>query len=448
MLERIAKFNHSTRYRPIKPLLHVKPKPTEVRDDGSDRTVFNRRRDVVNQVLSPTTSNFGFDGAGSLLFSTRRSPPLAVRSAEPLADDEYGEMEWNRAALLELSDSVRGNLEREKNGGPDVGKLSKFLEAALRDEEQSGQPALDFGTIEYARLDKLLADLLHFAETIKSILNLSPPPDKLPLQFRIDVLNAKSLRRLWRRRFRERYFMMDQHRCALLVEGGRLKDVSFNSSLSYDLGKWHTKVSGPISELEGNLQFDPGHWWLNITCAERDGIVTTSAETPTRGRYGITVLPLLTGREEMIRSNTYKYIREGRCADMHIPLISQVGREIRVLRGYKLKSILAPQAGVRYDGLFTIRQYGCKLDDKTNIYRLELTLERVADQKKSQDEIKNIPSPSQLDDWNLFEKLEGDKIRLLQGETSYLEWKLRRQAEQIDREEWRRARLFRASFSH
>lgn len=81
------------------------------------------------------------------------------------------------------------------------------------------------------------------------------------------------------------------------------------------------------------------------------------------------------------------------------------------------------------------------------MYRIELTLERVPDQKKSPEEIKRIPRPSQLDDWNLYEKLEGDKIKLLQGETSYLEWKLRRQEEKLDREDWRRARLFRASFS-
>lgn len=79
------------------------------------------------------------------------------------------------------------------------------------------------------------------------------------------------------------------------------------------------------------------------------------------------------------------------------------------------------------------------------MYRLELTLEHVPGQKKSLEEIKLVPRPSQLDDWNLYEKLEGDKIKLLQGDSRYLEWKLRRQEEKINREDWRRARLFRAS---
>ncbi|KAI8625279.1 PUA-like domain-containing protein [Xylariaceae sp. FL1651] len=367
---------------------------------------------------------------------------MAAQSSESLTSNESVELDWSHSTLLDLSDSIRAGLRRDNAVGPDAEKLSSFLEAVLRDEERK-HPTLDFETIEYARLDKLLAELLLFADVIKT----TGSTPELPLRFRVDVSHAKSLRRIWRRRFREQFFMMDQHRCAVLVEGGRLKDVSFNSSLEYDLGKWQTKkVSGPVSEVEGNLQFEPGHWWLNITCAERDGIVTSSLETPTKGRYGIAALPLLTGSEELIRHNTVKYVREGRSSDMHIALISQVGRQIRILRGYKLKSIFAPEAGLRYDGLYTIKQYGSKLDNKSNTYRLELTLERITDQRPFED-VHKIPKPSQLDDWTLYEKLEGDKVRLLQGETCYLEWKLKGQEEKIDREEWRRARLFRASFS-
>lgn len=58
-----------------------------------------------------------------------------------------------------------------------------------------------------------------------------------------------------------------------------------------------------------------------------------------------------------------------------------------------------------------------------------------------------MPRPSQLDDWALYEKLEGDKVKLLQGEASYLDWKLKQREEKLDQEEWRRAGLFKASFS-
>ncbi|KAI0481470.1 PUA-like domain-containing protein [Xylaria cf. heliscus] len=368
---------------------------------------------------------------------------MADYTFEPVTPSDSGGPYWDEVELLNLSDSVRAGL---RGGGhvsiPEADKLSSFLEAALKDEERR-YPTLSSEIIEYARLDKLLSEILQFADTMKTS-DLSP---EFLLRLRVNVSQAKSLRRLWRRRFREQFFMMDQHRCAVLVEGGRLKDVSFNSSLDYDLGKWQTmRVAGPVSEVEVTLQFEPGHWWLNITCAERDGIVSSSLETPTTGCYGFTALPLLSGTEEVIRHNTVRYVREGRTSDMHVPLISQVGRKIRIIRGYKLNSVLAPAAGLRYDGLYIIRQYGCKLDSIINKYRLELTLERAADQRPFE-EISKVPKPSQLDDWALYEKLEGDKVRLLEGESSYLEWKLKRQEERVDREDWQRARLFRASFS-
>jgi hypothetical protein len=53
-----------------------------------------------------------------------------------------------------------------------------------------------------------------------------------------------------------------------------------------------------------------------------------------------------------MKGNIFKYYREGQLSDMHIPLISQVGSQIRLLRGHGLKSLIAPKAGVRYDGLY------------------------------------------------------------------------------------------------
>ncbi|KAK5627785.1 hypothetical protein RRF57_003500 [Xylaria bambusicola] len=436
VLERFARQNHSLRAR-----RDFKPRPVHISDDGRVTSLLSRQRDIMNQILSPTIKHFGLDGSNSLSFN-RLSPSPRGQSPEALTSDESVGPIWNQKRLLDLSDSVRADMRDGNVFGPNAEKLSSFLEVALKDEERK-YPSLDFETIEYARLDKLLAELLQFAENMKTS-DLTP---EVLLRFRVDVSEAKTLSRFWRRRFREQFFMINQHRCAILVEGGRLKDLAFNSSLDYDLGKWQTmKVTGPVSESEANLQFEPGHWWLNITCAERDGIVNSSLETPTKGCYGFTSLPLLTGTEELIGHNTVKYVREGRSPDMHIQLISQVGQKIRIIRGYKLKSIFAPVAGLRYDGLYTIRQYGCKLDNSVNKYRLELTLERAADQR-SFESISKVPKPSQLDDWALYEKLEGDKVKLVEGESCYLQWKLKRQEEKADLEEWQRSRLFRASFS-
>ncbi|KAI2637467.1 hypothetical protein GGS21DRAFT_480644 [Xylaria nigripes] len=436
VLERFARHN-SLRARQRRS--NAKLKPVRISDDGQNQSRFSRQRDIMNQILSPTIRHFNFDGSNGLSFG-RRSPSPRDQSFESMTPNDSPEPDWNREMLLDLSDSVRAGLRSNYvvDGGTE---LSNFLDLALKDEERR-YPKLECETIEYARLDKLLSEFIQFADTVKTP-DLTP---ELLLRFRVNTSQAKKLRALWRRRFREQLFMMDQHRCEVLVHGGRLKDVSFNKSLEHNLSKWQTKrLTGPVSEVEANQEFEPGHWWLNITCAERDGIVNSSLETPTRGCYGVTALPLLTGLEELVRYNTVKYVREGRSSDMHVPLISQVGRKIRILRGYRLKSIFAPKAGLRYDGLYIIRQYGSKLDDNTNVHRLELTLERAVDQRPFE-EIRKIPKPSQLDDWALYEKLEGDKVKKFQGHSSYVEWKIKRQEEKVDRDEWQRARLFRASF--
>ncbi|KAI0159362.1 PUA-like domain-containing protein [Pestalotiopsis sp. NC0098] len=367
----------------------------------------------------------------------------AAQSTESLQSDDSADEPWDKAALLKLSDSVRASIRHDESLGPDASKLSAFLEAVIKDEERK-HPTMSFDTIEHARLDKLLEELLHFSGLMKA----ASHKVELPLRFRVDIAHSKKLRVLWRHRFREQYVMIDQLRCAVMVKGGRLKEVSFTSAVAYDLGMWQTASSNLVGAEEGNQTFEPGHWWLNIVCAQRDGIVGGPMEKATSGLYGITALPLLTGREEIQSRNPnfVKYIREGGPLDMHIPLISKVGRQIRVLRGYRLKSVFAPQAGLRYDGLYTIRQYGTKLNELTNIHRLELTLERVEGQK-AMEQLNRFPKPSQLDDWRLYEKLEGDKIKLTEGDAKFFEWSVQRDQDRREREDYKRDCEFRASFS-
>jgi hypothetical protein len=137
--------------------------------------------------------------------------------------------------------------------GPDAGKLSWFLEAVLKDEECK-HPTMDFDTIRHARLDKLLDELLYFS----LLMEQASYTAELPLRFRVDVAHSKRLRVIWRRRFREQYAMINQLRCAVMVKGGRLKDVSFTSAVTYNLGMWQTSMSNLVSEAEGNQQFEPG----------------------------------------------------------------------------------------------------------------------------------------------------------------------------------------------
>ncbi|QYT01291.1 hypothetical protein H0G86_008335 [Trichoderma simmonsii] len=143
-------------------------------------------------------------------------------------------------------------------------------------------------------------------------------------------------------------------------------------------------------------------------------------ETPTKGKYGAAALPLLTGREEVLPSGTVRYMREAKLSETHVSLISCVGTQIRILRGHRLRSPLSPKAGIRYDGLYIIRRYSHKQNLQTRLHRTVITLERIPGQPNIAD-LAKVPRPSQVDDWLLFEKFEGEMIRQHHGEQSFLD---------------------------
>lgn len=184
---------------------------------------------------------------------------------------------------------------------------------------------------------------------------------------------------------------------------------------------------------------DNSSWWLNMGCAHRDGIVGAALEKPTKGRYGMAALALLTGMEQDLPDGKTVYIREGAAHEMHPSLITLCGRKIRILRGFRLKSTRQPRAGVRYDGLYVIHTWSIKLNVNTELYTLRLTLERVPGQRHM-DDVLRIPKPSQLDDWKLYEQLERDRIRQTEGKVKFDHWTDLRVAEKQERESWRRSR--------
>lgn len=109
-------------------------------------------------------------------------------------------------------------------------------------------PVLDFPTIQNARLDKLLADML----------TLGHQQTSLHLRPRIDILMAERLQRLWMARFREKYFNIDKIRHQSLSKTGRLKDVIFNIAATDSWELWQAEDCETLSGLESNLQFKPG----------------------------------------------------------------------------------------------------------------------------------------------------------------------------------------------
>ncbi|ETS06369.1 hypothetical protein M419DRAFT_4649 [Trichoderma reesei RUT C-30] len=325
---------------------------------------------------------------------------------------DFGGNGLNEPKLLDFSDEIRSHLLEDHSLGPWAETVKRVFRKLLRDEG-AALPAVSFATIQNARLDKLLSD----------ILTLGHQQVSSRLRPRLNIAIAERLQRSWMARFREEFFNIDQTRQEDLSKSSRLKDVVFNKKAANGWELWKAAKCKT---------------WLNLACAYRDGIVGAIKETPTKGRYGAAALPLLTGREEVVSTDTVRYMREARLSETHISLISHVGSQIRILRGHRLRSPLSPQAGIRYDGLYIVRRYSLKQISQTRLHRIVVTLERISKQP-SMTELARIPLPSQMDDWLLFEKHEGEMIRQHRGEQSFLEWKLMKAQERMDRRQWRRA---------
>ena len=95
---------------------------------------------------------------------------------------------------------------------------------------------------------------------------------------------------------------------------------------------------------------------------------------------------------------------------------------------------------------YRIRQYGHKLDINTEIYRLELILERLEGQLPMHD-LRSIPRPSQLDDWKVYEKLEAEKLKRFARSDAYLAWRDQKEHELDRKPLWEHEQEFRPSMS-
>lgn len=90
-----------------------------------------------------------------------------------------------------------------------------------------------------------------------------------------------------------------------------------------------------------------------MACAHRDGIVGTASPSVTRGAYGVTAFALVQGDEvDGEKPGEIVFRRQGTLQNIGVPLLTEIGRSIRILRGYKLHSKYAPVGRLRYDGLY------------------------------------------------------------------------------------------------
>ncbi len=65
-----------------------------------------------------------------------------------------------------------------------------------------------------------------------------------------------------------------------------------------------------------------------------------------------------------------------------------------------------------------------------------MTLERLGGQNPLE-KLADIPRPSQVDDWILFEKYEGEMVKRRQGKEAFTVWKVAKAKEKVDHEQWK-----------
>lgn len=96
-------------------------------------------------------------------------------------------------------------------------------------------------------------------------------------------------------------------------------------------------------------------WWLKPAAAYRDGIIDKTAHAITADDNGAYAIVMSGGSEQDLKADEQFMYR----AALHDPgvfkltktMTTNTEKIVRVLRSWKLRSNLAPKAGLRYDGL-------------------------------------------------------------------------------------------------
>ncbi|RBR10852.1 uncharacterized protein FIESC28_09285 [Fusarium coffeatum] len=332
--------------------------------------------------------------------------PITYRKGRKSFAPRIGyDVDW----LRELCDSVRSNLY-EGRPEPRWDELMGFLKAVLGDEND-GSRAIEFETIRNTHLDKLISE----------IINPRYRHPRVPTRFTTDIQVAERLERKWVERFRGPYFHIEQHRYRELSRDGRLRDVTLNLDAENPEDRWQANDGETLSEMEGNLEIEPGHWWLNLACAHRDGIVGSNREKPTKGKYGVAALPLLTGQENIDYDDGAIRYWELHFASF-VGIVSEVPLRQKLV--YVTMVCKFPRSSDNYRFLicsrYTIRRYSQWFNEVSERHHMMLTLERVSDQQPIED-VLNIPRPSELDDWDLYQKYESELIKQKRGSKAFLD---------------------------
>ena len=168
-------------------------------------------------------------------------------------------------------------------------------------------------------------------------------------------------------------------------------------------------------------------WWLKPAAAYRDGIIDMTSQAITADNNGAYAIVVNGSRELNLKPNgTFTYhaaLGDPGALKLTKTMTTDTAKTVRVLRSWKLRSQLAPKAGLRYDGLYDPSLHSPVLlitTDDPRSYRIEsfgikllppeawhftFTLSRLPDQPPMSVALQ-YPMSDQLDDWRDYQHLK------------------------------------------
>ncbi|KAL8999874.1 MAG: hypothetical protein Q9169_001415 [Polycauliona sp. 2 TL-2023] len=157
---------------------------------------------------------------------------------------------------------------------------------------------------------------------------------------------------------------------------------------------------------EGHCGLTVGDWWLNCAAACKAAIVDNlhyRITSDVRVAYAITMTEGMESNVSADGSSSYTpYPDDPGVSRLMATIEGEQRSTVRVLRSWRLRSSLAPAAGLRYDGLSRVTGYGVKLipgsEGSPDKWRYTFHLKREAGQG-SMEKVLAVPMPDQLDDW-------------------------------------------------
>ncbi|KAK3634338.1 hypothetical protein LTR56_015372 [Elasticomyces elasticus] len=205
----------------------------------------------------------------------------------------------------------------------------------------------------------------------------------------------------------------------LYEPGGRLYQICKPDDLNKEklVAQW-LKAPGalklsPVKALRsGDVGFKPGDWWINPLFAFREGIINSGeAESgivaDAAGAYAV----VMTGNSEESCDRPDKIVYRARSSDKGRYRLTAGTPEsrhpVRILRSHTLRSFWAPEAGLRYDGLYKVTGWTIKMDAKDEKKKKMLYLisfMRLPNQV-SIDEVLRRPRREEIEDYQEYKRL-------------------------------------------